>query len=189
MSKRRKTIQRDPLGQQISTFEEEEEDGVLKDGQSIRVPLLLMDGITPNPKLDAVQRDVAKDARATCVVDAFGNGDRYALSKPGARYLASNPSTTDHAVMATREQLLADAYQEVEQRDANAWRDDHPLNIQGRGLSPGKKKGDRCSIDGRAGHLQLVGDQLECVPDSSDAQSVADAYREYDEHMGNAWRS
>ena len=134
MSKRRKTIQRDPLGQEISSYEEteEEEDGVLKDGQSIRVPLMLMDGITPNPKLDAVQRDVAKDARATCVVDAFGNGDRYALSKPGARYLASNFSTTDHAELVTREQLLADAYQEVEQRDANAWR----------GTSTGRKEGD-----------------------------------------------
>jgi hypothetical protein len=56
------------------------------------------------------------------VVDAFGKSDRYSLSKPGARYLSANPSTTDHAELVTRERMLADAYAEVEQRDANAWR-------------------------------------------------------------------
>jgi hypothetical protein len=62
MAKRRKTIQRDPFGREVSTYEEEEEeDGVLKDGQSLRVSLLMMDG-SPNPKLDATQRAVAKDA-------------------------------------------------------------------------------------------------------------------------------
>jgi hypothetical protein len=180
MAKRKKVIERDPKGFVSATYEEEEEDDVLKDGQSIRVPLLLMDG-SPNPALDAIQQAVGKDATSKLLVDD-GTSNRLNLHRPGFRY------STNPAERVAADAALDQAYAEVEQRDGNAWRhDDHPLLAQP-GAITGKKEGDSCSIDGKRGRLQLVGGKLQCVPVNSDAQSVADAYAEYDSDMGNAWR-
>jgi hypothetical protein len=118
MAKRKRTIARDPQGRELSSYEETEEEDddlnrIVPDGGRVRVRLDLM---------DAMQRSVANDASAPRVVDAFGQSDRYSLSKPGARYLAANPDSTDHAIMATRQQLLADAYAEYDRQAENAWR-------------------------------------------------------------------
>src|SRR5262245_12478370 len=108
--KRKKITQRDPLGYLLATDEEEEDDtgtGIVPDGGRVRVRLDMM---------DAVQREVAQDTHnidsGPMLVDGLGRRDCYSLSKPGARYLATNPGSTDHAVMASREQLRADAYRE-----------------------------------------------------------------------------
>ena len=51
---RRTILQRDPYGRELATFvEEENEDSILRDGQSLRVPLYLRDGVTPNPETHA----------------------------------------------------------------------------------------------------------------------------------------
>jgi len=98
MVKRKKVIQRDPRGFELSTFEEEEEDetedglAIIPDGGRVRVRLDMMDSLQK-----AVAQDKVNIDSGPMIVDAFGRGDRYSLSKPGARYLSANPSTTDHA--------------------------------------------------------------------------------------------
>jgi hypothetical protein len=168
MAKRKKVIQhRDPLGR---TYEEEEpDDSILQDGQTLRVSMFLRDG-SPNPLLSEVQRAVAATQTRKLLVDD-GTGNSLNLHKPGFR-VSANP-----AERAAADAALTAAYDEVEARDASAWRTDtdtgsHPLLVNKRGLSPGK---------------------LECVADSQDAQSVEDAreaaYRLYDEEQQNAWRT
>ena len=155
MSKRnRKTLQRDPFGREVSTYQEEEEDEtedgthIIPDGGKIRVGLQFM---------DAIQRDVAKHAPQKLLV-SDGTDNPLAMNRPGFRY------STDAAERTAADAALDQAYQEVEQRDANAWltNDDHPLNSNTRGTSPGKQD---AHIDDRAS-----------------------AYAEYDEQQQNAWR-
>jgi hypothetical protein len=172
MSKRSKTIQRDPQGRELSSYEEVEDDDVLKDGQSIRVPLMLMDG-SPNPKLDATQRAVGKDAPTNKLLVDDGTNNTH---KPGFRY------STDAGERIAADAALTEAYEAREHADREAWRssDDHPLNTKGTSHPKqqpesedeprGQQAGDTCSVNG------------------SDAQSVEDAYRLYDEQQQNAWR-
>ena len=185
---KRKVTQRGPLGNLQSTYEEEaEEDAVLKDGETLRVPMWLMDG-SPNPALSPLQQAVAASQNKLLVSD--GSNDPLAMHRPGFRY------STDPAERAAADAALAEAYAARELADANAWQtsDDHPINTQGRGLSPGKKEGGSCSIDGQRGTLVREGDRLVCVPDKArDARSVTDAreeaYRLYDEEQQHAWQS
>src|SRR5262245_38510960 len=87
MTKRKKVLQRDPRGFELSTYEEEgeEDDEILKDGQSIRVPMYLMDG-SVNPALDATQRAVGKGAQVSKLLVDDGTGNSLNLHKPGFRY-------------------------------------------------------------------------------------------------------
>src|SRR6516162_11337923 len=104
MAKRKTVTQRDPLGKLQSIYEEEEEqdDGIVADGARVRVPMWAM---------DALQRDVAQHAGKPLVTD--GTGNPLALHRPGFRY------STDMAQRQAADAALAQAYQEVEQRDAN----------------------------------------------------------------------
>jgi len=87
---KRKTItQRDPFGPEQSTFEHEEDDGsgpfdsrtgLLKDGRSVRVSMMMRDAVPP-PSLGALvmydvppQRDalVINTSSPPMIVDAFG---------------------------------------------------------------------------------------------------------------------
>jgi hypothetical protein len=178
MSTRRKFIKRDPQGRELST-EEEKEDGVLKDGQSLRVPMWAM---------DSVQRAVGKEAPTSKLLVDDGTGNSLNLHKPGFRY------STNAAERAAADVALTEAYEARELADREDYRshDDHPLNQNTRGLSPSRKEGDRCSIDGQRGRLQLVNGALQCLPDHSNAQTVTDeralAYAEYDREAENAWR-
>jgi hypothetical protein len=193
MAKKRKTtIQKDPQGKVLSTYEEEEEDdslsAIIPDGGTVRVRMTMMDSVQR-----AVAQEKVKIDTGPMIVDAFGQSDRYSLSKPGARYLSTNPTSTDYAELATREQLLADAYADADAAASNAWRGDdmdHPLLTKTRGTSSGQHENDRCTIDGRTGRLRMLNNELVCVVGKQDAQSaVEDAYREYDQEQQNAWRS
>ena len=122
MATRKKVIQqRHPLGRLLSEFTEEEEDEtedrIIPDGGKVRVRLDMMDSLQK-----AVAQDKVNIDSGPMIVDALGRGDRYSLSKPGARYLSVNPSTTDHAELVTRERVLADAYAEYDREAENAWR-------------------------------------------------------------------
>jgi hypothetical protein len=164
MARTRKVVQRDPFGRLESTYEEEESNDILRDGETLRVPLYLKDG-SPNLELTPLQRLVATSQNKLLVSD--GTDDPLALNRPGFRY------STDAAQRADAASRLAEAYEAKELADAEAWRshDDHLLNTSVRSLSRDKKEGDRC------------------VPDQQqDAQSVGDAYAEYDLYMQNAWR-
>ena len=185
MAKRRKTIQRDPFGREVSTYEEEEEDGVLQDGHSLRAPLYLMDG-KPNPQLDPTQRAVAKEARTGKLLVSDGTDHALNLHKPGFRY------STDAGERTAADAALTEAYEARELADREAWRSndmgDHPLISKIRGTVPGKQEGGRCSIDGKPGRLQMVNGKLECIADGRQ-DAVEDAYREYDRQQSEAWRS
>jgi hypothetical protein len=181
MARRKKVIQqRGPLGSLQSAYEEEteEEDGIIADGGSLRVPMWAM---------DSVQKAVATLAAATKLLVTDGTDNALNLHKPGFRF------STNPAERAAADAALEQAYLEVEARDSEAWRssfDEHPLNMQNRGLSPGKREGDACSIDGRRGRLQMVNGQLECIADKQhDAQSVADCYEQYDREAESAWKT
>ena len=139
MATRKKVIQqRDPLGRLLAEFteEEEEDDGIIADGRSIRVPMWAMDG-KPNPALDAIQRDVAQHGFKPLVTD--GIDDRFGLHRPGFRYPA------DAAQRASADAALVEAYEARDLADREAWRsnNDHPLNTNARGQQQDAHTDDR----------------------------------------------
>ena len=169
MARRKRTVlQRDPLGNLESVFEEEEEqdDSIVADGGRVRVRLDMM---------DAVQRDVAKHAPT---------GIDPARHRPGFR------DSRDTAALDALEQ----AYRDADLADANAWQShdegDHPLITKKRTV-PAKQEGDSCQINGRRGRLQMVNGDLQCILDRQDSHTDdrASAYAEYDREAENAWRT
>jgi hypothetical protein len=188
---RKKRIVRDPRGFEVAT-EEEEEDGILQDGQSVRVPLYLKDGAT-NPALNATQRAVAEDKAAR----SFGLNDALALHKPGFRD-ARDSSAIDRLEQAYRAADLADAerYKSLQRWGAN---DANKVASFGGApkagaypVGPGYGPADRCTVDGRDGRLvEVAPGWLECRPVSPDAQTVDQReleYALYDERCRNAWK-
>jgi hypothetical protein len=87
-----------------------DENGLLKDGKSVRVTMMMRDGMTPSP---------------VTVVDAFGN-DGLALHQPGYRYLSAAPMTADHAVLATRDAMRDEARADYIRRTCDAWKGGAP---------------------------------------------------------------
>jgi hypothetical protein len=87
--------------------DDDDDDRILRDGERMRVPLTLMDGM---------QRDVAQHFQRARVRDAaarrFGLSDGLALSRPGFRYVV------DDAALDAVEQ----AYADIAARDVNAWK-------------------------------------------------------------------
>ena len=186
----KKTVQRDPLGRLESEFEEENEDAILQDGERLRVPLYLKDGITPNPRLTPTQRGKAI-AQQSLVTD--GTANPLAMHRPGFRYWADNNQR------AINDAVKAEAYNAADTRAANAWRG--PTN---RTNLRDAREGDVCMVQGpefpddfgSSGTLQMGSDGLVCVPDDlqdarrRDAASIKQAaYERYDREMADAWRS
>ena len=94
--------------------DDDDDDGrILRDGEFLRVPLVLMDG-APNDDLSPVQRAVALDAQQRDAAKRFGLNDAAMLHKPGFRF-----SINDDA-LAAKEQ----AYRDVDRAQSNAWRTD-----------------------------------------------------------------
>ena len=89
----------------------ENEDAILRDGQSLRVPLDLRDGST-NPDLTPTQRGKAMYQTEDAVARRFGLSDALQLHRPGFRRV------TDAAALE-RAQV---AYAAYDAADANAWR-------------------------------------------------------------------
>ena len=86
---------------------------ILRDGEILRVPLMLMDG-SPNDDLSPVQWAVALDAQQRDAVRRFGLNDAAALHRPGYRF-----SINDVALNAKEQ-----AYRDVDRAQRNAWRSD-----------------------------------------------------------------
>src|SRR6516164_7529654 len=111
MGKRKRTIQ-NKYGN-VEGYEIEEDDSlsnIIPDGGTVRVRMDMMDS------LDPLQRAVAEAARRRELLVSDGTDDLLALHRPGFRY------STDTAERTAADAALDQAYQEVEQRDANAWR-------------------------------------------------------------------
>jgi hypothetical protein len=110
--RRRKVQQRDPMGREAGTFEEEEDN-----------------------KEDAMSIDT--DA-ATIVVDGFGRSDLAAMSRPGSRYLHSGRKTLDHVRQVTRRAMVDEAYRDSVAGASNAWR----RNVSDREIAVTSNTGD-----------------------------------------------
>jgi hypothetical protein len=135
--KRKKVTKRDPFGRELSSYEEEADDGsgpfdsrtgALKDGRSVRVSMMMRDAVPP-PSRGAIvmydvppQRDalVIKTSLPLMVVDAFGGTE--GLNRTGARYLVAGHRTVDHAVQVTLAAMRDEAYKAYDEEAQNAWR-------------------------------------------------------------------
>jgi hypothetical protein len=91
--------------------DDDDDDRILHDGESLRVPLMLMDG-SPNGDLSPVQQAVALNAQQRDAARRFGLNDAAALHRPGYRH------SIDDAALDAKEQ----AYRDVDRAQTNAWR-------------------------------------------------------------------
>jgi hypothetical protein len=96
-----------------------DENGLLKDGRSVRVPMMMRDG--GDDGLTDLQRSVRDATAPLRVVDALGNSG-LALNKPGSRYLAAGKHTPDHAVLVVRDHECREARDEYVHQLCNAWK-------------------------------------------------------------------
>jgi hypothetical protein len=168
---------------------------VLRDGETLRVPLHMRDHETLSPQ----QREVMAD-KAASLDDAarrFGLDDALGLHKPGQRF------STDQAANDAREEARRQWIDEM----CDAWR--KPAADASSGEFRGAQEGDVCTVreggvgEGSPGHLRMVNGKLTCVPDkrSQDsasvprtmtadaAQAIKDAaWRESVEELESAWR-
>jgi hypothetical protein len=86
---------------------DDEGDDIIKDGEHVRVPMMLCDGF---------QRDVAQHyARPAQIVDAIG---RPCGHRPGHAFVSTSSGELRDAAIDTRDI----AYAELEKRSAVAWR-------------------------------------------------------------------
>jgi hypothetical protein len=127
-------------GKEVTSDEAFSKDGILKSGFSISTPMTAM---------DAVQKDIAKDALSSTVkyqkgklshtvesddpdsddeVDdaaptTLSDGTDVVDHRPGFRRPATHASdSVEFAEQMTRSALLQDAYDQQDARDANAWK-------------------------------------------------------------------
>jgi hypothetical protein len=154
-----------------------DENGILKDGRSFRVPMFMADGTRARP----------------LITDASGNGG-FALHRPGFRV-----SSSDAARDAKQQ-----AYESYTRDLENAWRAPamHDASTE---TAEGQVEGAACTVrnpsypddQGAPGHLRRVDGKLICVPDtkqnaradgfSTDARERA--YQERDAELRDAWRT
>jgi hypothetical protein len=139
--------------------EDFDENGLLRDGRSSRVGMMMRDSLSP------VQRAIMQDGIASgrdkiherlTIVDAFGNGG-LALHRPGARYAVQGADTADPAPAhadATHADARDEAYRQHDAEEARRW--------QGEGREVPVKR--------------VAGD------------ARMDAYLDREEHDASAWR-
>lgn len=95
-------------------------DGVLRDGESLRVSMFAMDTAwRGKPVGDAMPHELKTDAM---LVDAFGDASVAAMSRPGARFLRAGSHTVDHAHLVTANLMRAEAYHDGVQQMCDAWK-------------------------------------------------------------------
>jgi hypothetical protein len=141
--------------------EDFDENGLLRDGRSSRVGMMMRDSMSP------VQRAIMQDGAASgrdkiydrlTIVDAFGNGGA-ALHRPGARYAVLRAGTTDPAPAhadAKHADGRDEAYRQHDAEEARRW-------WQG--------------TDREVPVKRVTGDARQ------------DAYQDRDEHDANAWKN
>jgi hypothetical protein len=188
-----------------------DENGILKDGRSIRVPLFMADG-SINPKLTFEQRLVAEhaqealrnkakadhkhalfDAAERKMAQTYGLDSAAQLHQPGFRYAPKDAVTRDALVQARADYIcdIETAYM----NPPTGFGSRGPVDKTGQGTV-----GSSCTVrnlhfpdhTGERGTLQRIGGEIVCVPDDYDAyDGLSDreaAHREYHDHLVNAWR-
>jgi hypothetical protein len=106
----------------------DDDDDILKDGQTLRVPMIMRDG-APNRDLTPLQLEIARASRQRdaqqnhmTVVDALGRSDQLHLRRPGARYAVHDAGSNEHAMQQTLRAMRDEAYRSVEAEASNAWK-------------------------------------------------------------------
>jgi hypothetical protein len=189
---------------------------ILKDGGRLRVSMSMRDAALrdqrrgrrvkydPQGRLlswEEEEMDDARERRRSSTLrgrgflhDGHGNTDAVG-HKPGFLVRADIAHEQRH-------QAHADYIRDLESAYKNP-----PTGFGGKGAR-GPQVGDLCTVRGpefpesfgASGHLQMRGGDLVCAPDAkwrgneqpdaaSDKRSVADAYRDYDDELRNAWRN
>jgi hypothetical protein len=95
-----------------------DENGLLKDGRMVRIPMMMRDSADGLTDLQRSVRDATAPLR---VVDAFGNSG-LALSRPGARYLTAGTRTPDHAALVMRDHLRREARDQYIAELCDSWK-------------------------------------------------------------------
>jgi hypothetical protein len=153
----RKSIRRDPRGRELST-NEEEEDAILRDGESFHLPLYMRDG-SINPRLSASQRAIA-ESRGPMIVDSLGG--TVGLNRHGYRYASAPPTSADHAKLVTQRALIDEAYKTYDLDESRRYQGD--ASDAANTAPPSNTRSDS-TTDAREREYQL-----------------------YDEDAANAWR-
>jgi hypothetical protein len=104
---------------------------IIRDGGRVRVPLTMMDSMSPLQKAVAAgsfahaRSDILRaiDDRPA-VVDAFGRSGELALSRPGLRYAYQSAGTTDPAVQVTLRTICDEAYRLHDLEESRRWQGD-----------------------------------------------------------------
>jgi hypothetical protein len=95
-----------------------DENGLLKDGRSVRVPMMMRDNADGLTDLQRSVRDHFAPAR---VVDAFGDSG-LALHKPGPRYLTAGAGTVDHAKQVMADHIRREARDQYIAELCDSWK-------------------------------------------------------------------
>ena len=95
-----------------------DENGLLKDRRSVRVPMMMRDSADGLTDLQRSVRDHFAPAR---VVDAFGDAVLACIS-PGARYLVAGAGTVDHADQVMRDHMRREARDQYIADLQDAWK-------------------------------------------------------------------
>ena len=160
---------------------DDDPDGVLLPGQTLRVPMMFRDSMSE------IQKSVADAKMAR---ERFGLNDALDLHKPGQRFC------TDAAARTHVEEV----YQDEKRKLQDAWRTP---------VARGQQEGDVCTVreggvaEGSPGHLRMVNGKLTCVPDrrqdsaprgptydAAEGERIkAAAYAEMVDELTNAWRT
>jgi hypothetical protein len=165
---------------------DDEDDRILQDGQTLRVPVTMMDS-----QQHAVVRHFNRVYDAGPVRITAADGSASGLHRPGFR-VESGGGPGGQLLRDSDRAARETAYELYDEQITNAWQGNQPTGA-GRGKFVGAQEGDSCTLDGRRGHLEMVGGQLQCVPDrAADTAAVTDeraaAHAEYTEYLRNAWR-
>jgi hypothetical protein len=126
-----------------------DERGLLRDGATYRVPLMMADSMADS------------DAESVPARSQFTDAEHAALNscKPGYRY------ATDSAAARAARQKVRDSYKSYIDDLTNAWRGNPPTG-GGSGDLLGQREGDLCTINSTAGRLRKIDGEFVCVADN-----------------------
>jgi hypothetical protein len=188
----------------------------LKDGERLRVPMLLRDAANQDPT--ALEQRVAELERALLEVVFESEAGEERVYNPRRQRIASPPGRAveateqDRLSVADRRQAIKQMYVDHEAAEQQRWinpggsRDGNapgdktnegmttraiPTLPAGRYPYEALREGSACTINGQPGRLERDGDWLACKPlDKTDAAFDAreQAYREVELRDQNAWR-
>ena len=156
------TKTRSPTRRRYADDDDAFDNGVLRDGHSTRLPLMMR---------DSLQDDIARStAGRSSLQDSAGR-------KPGNR-----PGFIFDSSGSAARQQLADAYAAAERDLTTAWQRNTGIGAPARSFGP--HEGDRCVVNGGTGHWKTVDGELVCVadPPRKDASTLNDREQSYLDH-------